>query len=281
MSNNTAQTAPATHPVTRQRVPDVLAETSAALSRVVKLLEGLSAVAWAAPACGDWTLDQTAAHLAIGPIAYLEIVDQVVAGTQEPLFDVTDPEFTEAQLDMFGEASPQDRTDALLGSFGQFTAAAEQVPEGLWDQLTWTPEGSMPASAALAIGLNELTVHEFDIRRAAGLPLDVPSGGGAPLAPFALYALAGLISQGGWPPLELAIEGSTPVLLRWVDGAAELTRSEPHNPDDVAMLACGAAVLSLLTWKRLSLADAAQAGLATVAGPQEGVDAVFAACASF
>lgn len=64
--------------MTRQRVPDVLAETIAALSRVVELLEGLSAVAWAAPACGDWTLDQAVAHLAIGPIAYLEIIDQIV-----------------------------------------------------------------------------------------------------------------------------------------------------------------------------------------------------------
>jgi len=262
-------------------VPDVLAATGTTLSRVADLLTDLPITAWDAPACGDWTVDHTAAHLAVGPIAYLEIIDQIAAGTQDQLFDVNDPEFSEAQLIMFGEAVPQDRIDALRGAFAQFTAGAEQVPQALWDQVTWTPEGLMPAAAALGIGLNELTVHEFDIRRAAGLPLQVPSGTDTALTPFALCALAGLIHQGGWPPLKLAIEGSAPVLLRWVDRAAELTKPDQDDPDDLAMLACGPSVLSLLTWQRLSRADAAKAGLATVTGTKADVDEVFSACRSF
>jgi uncharacterized protein (TIGR03083 family) len=279
--SNSAKVAPSAYPVTRHSVPDVLEATRTALSRVTGLLTNLPSKAWAAPACGDWTVDQTAAHLAVGPIAYLEIIDQIGAGTRDELFDVNDPEFSEAQLIMFGNAVPQDRIDALQGSFAQFICGVQQVPDALWDQVTWTPEGLMPAAAALGIGLNELTVHEYDIRRAAGLPLQVPSGTDTALTPFAVYALAGLIQQGGWPPLELAIEGSTSVLLRWVDGAVELTKPEPHDPEESAMLACGPSVLSLLTWKRISLANAAKAGLATLAGPQVDVDAVFAACRSF
>jgi uncharacterized protein (TIGR03083 family) len=279
--SNSARVARAAHPVTRHSVPDVLEATRTGLSRVTALLTDLPIAVWNAPACGEWTVDHTAAHLAVGPIAYLEIIDQIGAGTQDELFDVNDPEFSEAQLIMFGEAVPRDRIDALRGSFAQFIAGIEQVPEALWDEVTWTPEGLMPAAAALAIGLNELTVHEFDIRRAAGLPLEVPSGTDTALTPFAVYALAGLIHQGGWQPLELAIEGSTSVVLRWVDGTVELTKPRPNDPDDLAMLACGPSVLSLLTWKRLSLADATKAGLATVAGPKVDVEAVFSACRSF
>lgn len=259
----------------------VLEATRQAVARTAGLLASLPEPRWTAPACGTWSVDQTAAHLAIGPIAYLEIVDQILAGGQEPLFDVTDPEFAEAQLIMFGEASPQERVEALNGSFGQFVAAAQQVPESVADRPTWTPEGVMPAAAALGIGLNELTVHEFDIRTAAGLPVDVAYPWAAALGPFAMHALAGLISEGGWHPLELAVEGCPLMLLSWGGRSAELRTSLPHESDPMAALACDAAVLALLTWGRMSLEEAASAGLATVAGHRRNVDAVFAACTSF
>lgn len=232
----------------------VLAATHVAVQQLLDDLSSLPVDAWSRQACGVWSVDQTVAHLALGPIAYAEIVDQITLGGREALFDPTDPGFAEAQEVLMGQAEPADRLDALESAFQQFADTVRGIPTGMLGQLTWTPEGVMPAVAALGIGLNELIVHGFDIRRAAGSDPRLRTVGFDALGGFAIHALAGLVRRGGWSAIGVSVRGMEPVVLSWDTDRVVL---EPRNArDPVATLECEAAVLSLLTWRRLSLDEA-------------------------
>jgi uncharacterized protein (TIGR03083 family) len=255
---------------------EVLAATDMAVRKLVADLETLSPDAWTVAACGAWTVDQTVAHLALGPIAYGAITDQMTEGGVEQLFDVTDPEFAETQLDLMGVAEPQERLDSVVGAFGQFAEAAWDVPAERLNDLTWTPEGVMPVAAALAIALNELVVHGYEVRLAAGIDPLPPAGDPAALAAFALYACTGLIREGGWLPVEVALGPAGPVVVSWDTERAVLQ----SGVDAAVRLQCSPGVFALLLWGRLTL-DQAQAHGLLIDGPEAAVEAFIAATRPF
>ncbi len=256
---------------------EVLAATDQAVHQLTADLLTLSADAWAIPACGSWTVDETVAHLALGPIAYSVITEQMATGGTEQLFDVTDPDFTEAQAELIGTAEPDERIDAIEGSFGQFTEAAREVPDEQLLEATWTPEGIMPVVAGLSIALNELVVHGYEVRTATGLePLPAAANPDA-LAAFTVYACTGLIKAGGWPAIELDVSGSGPVVVAW-DGDRVVLGADVEPQ---VRLGSPAGVFALLLWGRLSLDAARSQYGVTVTGSAEGAEAFLAAARPF
>jgi uncharacterized protein (TIGR03083 family) len=201
-------------------------------------------------------------------VAYLEMIDQIVVGGQEALFDVTDPAFADAQLEMMGEAEPDERLDSLLGAFGLFIDAAAEIPAEALDASTWTPEAAeMPVLGALAIGLNELVVHGFEVREAAGLPSDVDAPETLALRDFALHALTGMV-RGDVAPIELRLSGGDPVTVSASGGGVALGAGDA---DPVATVTCGPAVLALLTWGRIDIDEAARRGWLSISGDLDAV----------
>lgn len=258
---------------------EVLAATDRAVRRLVADLSSLPADAWSRPACGSWNVDETVAHLSLGPIAYAVIIEQMAEGGQDELFDVTDPEFAESQNDLIGTAEPQERIDAVVGAFHQFSEAAFDIPEEQLTELTWTPEAIMPVAAGLGIALNELVVHGYEVRTATGLdPLPV-EGNPAALAAFTIYAFTGLVRDGGWPPIELAVGGALPVTVAWNGERTEL-HAVPHS-ETAARIECGAGVLALLLWGRLSLTEARQRFDVIVTGDADAAERLFATAKAF
>jgi uncharacterized protein (TIGR03083 family) len=256
----------------------VLSSTRAAARRLARDLQAVDPGVWARPACGEWTVDQTVGHLVLGPVAYLEIIDQIVAGTDHVLFDVTDADFAEAQLEMMGEATPDERIDSLVSGFDLFIDSAATIPAEALAGTTWTPEAvDMPVVAALAIGLNELIVHGFEIREAAGVPTEPDLPETRAIRAFAIHALAGLV-RGDVPPIELRVEGGEPVTLWASEDGSVFGAGES---DLVASVTCSPAVLALLSWGRLDFEEASRRGWATISGDHDAVRQLAAAVHPF
>lgn len=249
------------------RLTAVLSATTTAAQRLADDLQRAAESAWSTPACGSWTVDQTVGHLVLGPVAYLEIIDQVAAGTQTPLFDPTDESFAEAQLTMMGEATPDERIDGLVSSFALFTDAAADLDENVLDATTWTPEATMPVLDALAIGLNELAVHGFEVREAAGLPHAVDAPEMDALAGWALHAVTGLVRGGTWGPIGLTV-GGRGVVVRPSESGAVVEAATPGTRTAVTVR-CSPAVLSLVSWGRLTFEEAEARGWVVVDGNRE------------
>lgn len=156
----------------RSAVPDV--QHVAALTRreseaLAGVLEGLTADQWRLPACGDWTVDQVTGHLGIVPSSVQSWYDAALEGEEVEPLDMRDPEFQETQLDMIGEADPEDRIAGIRFAYGAAADYIDELGAASLDLPTYTPEGMLPLSLAARISLSELFVHGFDIRRAAGL----------------------------------------------------------------------------------------------------------------
>lgn len=259
---------------------EILAATDQATRRLLVDLYVVPPEAWGNKACGDWTVDETVAHLALGPIAYAVILDQMVEGGQEELFDVTDPEFVDSQKELMGEATPTERMESVAGALGQFNEAGWGVPDEKLTELTWTPEAIMPTGAALGIALNELVVHGYEVRVATGLDDPLPAGADpTALAAFALYACTGLVRSGGWAPVEVAIGSAKPVVFSW-DGEKNVM-SAPGDSSPEARLQCGPGVFALLLWGRITVDEAREKFGLTVEGPVDTVESFFAAARTF
>lgn len=255
----------------------VLDATDRAVRRLVEDLGAIPEQAWSNRACGEWTIDQTVAHISIGPLAFCQMVEQMATGGVTELFDATDPEFSEAQTELMGTAEPFERIESVSGAFAQFAESAWEVPSALLSEPTWTPEGIMPAAAALAIGLNELSIHGYEIRSAAGLDPLPDEGNPAELAAFTLHACSGLIREGGWPAIEVVLGDDEPVLLAWSDGRVVLDADS--TPE--VRLETTAGLFALMLWGRLTLDDAMARFDAKVDGGAEGVRDFFAASRPF
>jgi len=253
-------------------VQNVAALTRRESQSLAGVLEGLSAEQWRLPACGDWTVDQVTGHLGIVPSSVQQWYDAAIEGEEVEPLDMRDPEFQETQLDMIGEADPEDRIEGVRYAYG---AAAEYIDELGTDALdlpTYTPEGMLPLSLAARISLSELFVHGFDIRRAAGLDDRGDEEVAVAVLPHAAAVLpaflAGARDLAG--PVGLAAGDRSWTVAATSDG---VTVSEGGTAGTTLRLDPGELVL--LIWGRISLADALARG-ATVDGDPASLEALLA-----
>jgi uncharacterized protein (TIGR03083 family) len=245
-------------PTTVPEVQHVAALTRRESEALAAVLEGLSAEQWKLPACGDWTVDQVTGHLGIVPSSVQQWYDAAIEGEEVEPLDMRDPEFQETQLDMIGEAEPEDRIEGVRYAYGAAADYLAELGAESLDLPTYTPEGMLPLSLAARISLSELFVHGFDIRRAAGLD----DRGDAEVAGAVLPHSAAVLPAF----LERVRDLAAPVELaagerRWTvapaadgltvteggSGAGTTLRLDPRD-------------LVLLVWGRISLADAVARG---------------------
>ena len=253
-------------------VQHVAALTRRESESLAAVLEGLTAEQWRLPACGDWTVDQVTGHLGIVPSSVQQWYDAAIEGEEVEPVDMRDPEFQETQLDMIGEADPEDRVAGVRYAYG---AAADYIDELGADSLdlpTYTPEGMLPLGLAARISLSELFVHGFDIRRAAGLDDRGDQEVAAAVLPHSAAVLASFLTG--------ARDLAAPVGLAagdrsWTVAASAERVTVSEGGGAGTTLRCDPGELVLLVWGRISLADALARG-ATVDGDPASLEALLA-----
>jgi uncharacterized protein (TIGR03083 family) len=256
--------------------PDV--QQVAALTRreseaLATVLEGLTTEQWQLPGVGDWSVDQVTGHLGIVPSSVEQWFDAAVEGEEVEPIDMRDPEFQETQLDMIGEADPEDRIAGVryaYGSAADYVAGLDPEHLGL---PTYTPEGILPLALAVRIPLSELFVHGFDVRHAAGLDDRGDADVAVSLLPHALAVLPSFLGGVGdlAAPVEL-VAGER----RWtVAPAAGGVTVEEGGAGAGTALRIDPRDLVLLVWGRISLPEALERG-AAVDGDQALVERLLA-----
>ncbi len=237
------------------RVAALTRRESEALATV---LEGLSAEQWRLPACGDWSVDQVTGHLGIVPSSVEQWYDAAVAGEEVEPLDMRDPEFQETQLDMIGEADPQDRIDGVRYAYGSAADYLDALDPGSLGLPTYTPEGMLPLTLAGRISLSELFVHGFDVRRAAGLDDRGDAEVAEALLPHAMAVLPSFLAGAG--DLEAPVEVVAGEQRWTLAPASPGVTVEEGAAGGGTRLRIAPADLVLLVWGRITLAEARTRG---------------------
>jgi uncharacterized protein (TIGR03083 family) len=144
-------------------------------SQLRDFLEGLGKTEWARPsACAEWTVGDVVAHLTQGALAWSESITRAVIGDANP------PPGQQALLpgDRGSEVTAQraialrrsTREEELLQAFADGYDRFHEVtltlrPED-WDKPCFHRRGAMATREYVALRLQELTIHGWDIRSA-------------------------------------------------------------------------------------------------------------------
>ncbi len=224
------------------------------------VLEGLAPEQWALPGVGDWTVDQVTGHLGIVPSSIEQWYEAAVAGEEVEPIDLRDPEFQETQLDMIGEADPEDRIAGVRCAYASAADLLAELDPGSLDAPTYTPEGMLPLVIAARISLSELYVHGFDVRRATGLDDRGDPEVAEALLPHSMAVLPSFLAGAGDLASPVAViagerswtvapAGSGVSVTEGGSGGGTALRIDP--PD-----------LVLLVWGRIPLSEALDRGAA-------------------
>lgn len=223
------------------------------------VLEGLAPEQWALPGVGDWTIDQVTGHLGIVPSSIQQWYEAAVAGEEVEPIDLRDPEFQETQLDMIGEADPEDRIAGVRYAYGAAADFLAELDSGSLDAPTYTPEGTLPLVIAARISLSELYVHGFDVRRAAGLDDRGDSEVAAALLPHTMAVFPAFLAGADLAaPLGVVAEERSWTLA---SGASGVTVTEGAAGGGT-VLRIDPRDLVLLVWGRIPLSEALRRGAA-------------------
>lgn len=253
-----------------QQVAALTRSESEALAAV---LEGLSAEQWQLPACGTWTLDQVTGHLGIVPSSIQGWYEAAVDGEEVEPIDLRDPEFQETQLDMIGEADPEDRIAGVRYAYGTSADYFDELDAASLDLPAYTPEGTLPLSLAARIPLSELFVHGFDVRRAAGLDDRGDPAAAAALLPHSMAVLPSFLATvTGLAAPVAVVAGERSWML--APASAGVSVAEGRGAAG-ATLRIDPRDLVLLVWGRITLAEALGRG-ATLEGDRPLVERLLA-----
>jgi uncharacterized protein (TIGR03083 family) len=231
-------------PTTLPDVHRVAALTRREAEALAEVLEGLSPDQWARPGCGDWTLDQVTGHMGIVPSSVQPWYEAAIAGEEVEPFDLRDPEFQETQLDMIGEAEPEERIEGIRYAYPTCADYLDSLDAASLDLPTWTPEGVLPLRIA---GLDDRCDTEVAVA----------------LLPHTMAILPDVLRAARDLPGTLALVGGE---RRWTvsPAATGVTVTEGDAPA-AATVRLDPRELVLLVWGRISLDEAVSRG-ATVEG---------------
>lgn len=260
---------------TREDLSEVAGATRREASSLAALLAEVSVGAWKTEACGSWSIDEVAGHVALVPGMMQGLFESALAGELVEEFAVDDPEFQAAQLDLIGEAPPEDRIEGIVAAYEGFAQFVEAVdPDRAGDEV-WTPEGPMPLSIAVRIPLNELIVHRSDIVRAVGGVVGADNASAMTLAPYSVAVLASFLPSMACDDIVVRSMGRRWLLSfkgsRWSATAltGEQGRDDDRSGTVLRHIELSPAMLALLPWGRMTLEEAS-AGGAQVVGSGEG-----------
>ena len=143
-------------------------------SRLGHLLAGLSREAWTRPsACALWAVREVVAHLTGGAERQMQSIVRGRKGDAAPPpgfapLDVAALSASNAQRDMaLRERLGETLLDAFVTQYDRLGHLLARFDPGDWDTRCWhARRGAMPARAYVDLRIQELAIHDWDIRAA-------------------------------------------------------------------------------------------------------------------
>ncbi|MBA9005599.1 maleylpyruvate isomerase N-terminal domain-containing protein [Thermomonospora cellulosilytica] len=232
-----------------------------------------------AMATADWSVADTAAHVAVISGMYAVIVSEGHAALPVPAlaeripFTTVDTVagFNEVGLRVHTERDPRvlarrlrEDVARILGTTGDLDPAAP---------VDWLGGSRVPLAGVLAHLLNEFQIHGRDVARALRAPWAVPPGEAALFFDLFLVGVTrygyGRLLDGAPPPrpgriaVEFRSRHTVPVTMALTDGRVSV--EEPGGPTDVR-LSFDPVTLNLMLFGRVGRVRAALTGKVTVRG---------------
>lgn len=268
------------------------------LSRLLSVSEGLahylnslSPEAWCRPsACARWQVADVVAHLVVGAETYASSIVRGLRGDTLPppgrMPAGSDAAVSSAERIASGAiALRQQLGKQLLASFkaadGQLNAVLSGLSPSERRQSCYHGGSMVPAANFIDLRLNELTLHDWDIRsRLEPEARLAPEGLPSALLMFSRSLAAGSVRWAFWPgprlaaPVRYRFEVTGPVPLRAdivVEGD-KVGLEEPGEAAASATLRCGTETFVLLMYGRITPAAALGPGQLWVEGDHRLVD---------
>ena len=229
---------------------------------------------WTRPtACEGWDVLDVLVHLNLGSAFHVAMVRNALAGQIRPAWEDWDLPESANPSEWFRQLHRRDHANgpdynltAFREQLGRYVELLDQATDTDLDRPGWFYVGEAPLRIIIAARMFDLILHGADIRRPLGIqPTFSPEG-----RLFAGKYVSRSLST-FWKP-ELA-DGATGTIRQEVDGDTVhvvvtpngLQYAPPDGPSDAAITTDGG-TWSLLTWRKLPVADAEAASLATVTG---------------
>lgn len=251
-------------------------------SRLGEFLSGLKEQDWSRnSACADWTLADVAAHLAIAADTWSDSITRGVVGNSDPppgqAFFTGDDKGSEL-ISQMAISYSQRVGGGLLHGYKTGYDRLAKVMSGLqmedWDKLCFHRRGPMLVRDYIALRVQELVIHGWDIRSA----LDQ----GAELPPEPLPLLVGMVPRWLRNAFRPGLGLTTPVRIRFdVTGPVRIhedivvkndsyqTEAAGSGPGD-AVFHCDTGNYLLLIYGRLTIDQAVASGRLTLEGTPVG-----------
>jgi len=229
---------------------------------------------WSRPtACEGWDVLDVLVHLNLGSAFHVAMVRNTLAGEIKPAWedwDLPADANPSAWFRQLHRDAHMDGPDVNLTQFreqlGRYVALLDQATDADLDRPGWFYAGEAPLRIIIAARMFDLILHGADIRRPLGIQPTFSPEGRVFAGKYVSRSLATF-----WKP-ELA-EGATGTIRQDVDGdtvhvvptSEGLRFAAPDGPSD-AQITTDGGTWALLTWRKLPIAEAEAAKLATVDG---------------
>ncbi len=254
-------------------------------------LTSLPADSWDKPStCAQWQIADVVGHLAGGAENYAVNVSRGLQGDSSPPEGRgpagSDAAVSSAERIAASAISTRQRLgDQLLATFEQTGTRLNQLLAGLsiqeWQMPCYHGGSIVPAENFVDLRLNELTVHDWDIRASLEPSARLaPEGLPSTLLMFTRSLAAGSVRWAFWPgpklssPVRYRFEVSEPVPLT-VDISIEgdqVGLEEPGQQSADTTFRCDTETFVLLMYGRITPASAIGTGRLSVAGDNGLVD---------
>lgn len=259
-----------------------------ASGKLHRYLTALPVDSWSKPStCAQWQIADIVGHLVLGAEGYTDNVSRGLQGDPSPPEGRgpagSDAAVSSAERIAAGAIAARERLgDQLLATYESTGSRLHQLLAGLSPQDRQKPcyhgGGIVPAENFVDLRLNELTLHDWDIR--ASLEPNArlaPEGLPSTLLMFTRSLAAGSVRWAFWPGPKL----SSPVRYRFVvtepipltvdiSVAGDRVRlEEPGQQAADTTFNCDTETFVLLMYGRISTSDAAADGRLSVEGDSE------------
>ncbi|MCC7105399.1 MAG: maleylpyruvate isomerase N-terminal domain-containing protein [Chloroflexi bacterium] len=159
--------------------------------QILAEVQGLSDEEWERPACGQWSVRETLAHLARSNSTYAEYFDNALQGSLDPRAGAgfMSPDLSEATRNIaertraFAATLDAPPVDLFKQTHERLLETLERFDEADWERPTFHSSGIMPARGLLEWRLAENALHRWDMLAGLGRP-----------AAISEHALSGLLS---------------------------------------------------------------------------------------
>jgi uncharacterized protein (TIGR03083 family) len=244
-------------------------------ARMAQVFRSWPEAHWQRPTyCAGWLAQDAVAHLATGSDFYAQVIAAGRRGQPQLPWGASDAAGARTARAAAGKQLIEAGPAALAAGFEQGAAKLQEVFAGLGQEdlakVAWHPRGLVPIGSWIGMRLNELVIHDWDMRQ--------PHEANASLAPTALSAMLTVLPELQRQFLEQrATDGLDGVyVLRagtasWaftVQGQTVTYQAQPPAAFD-ACVGAEANSLILLTMGRTDAAAKRHSGALTVTGNAE------------